>query len=137
MTIFYNILEQAWFNYILTALGIGMAGLITWLFATLQVWLSAKIKNEKIKQVSNLVLDLVRDSVLYVSQTFVDQLKKDGKFDEVAQKESFERALKRIKDNLTEESTKLLTELYGDIDKWLGTQIESIVRMNKPIALGE
>lgn len=129
MLVLFNIFEQTWFQGILIAFGAGVAALITWAFATFQTWLSTKIKNEKVRAISDTVLTLVRDSVIYVNQTFVDQLKKDGKFDKENQKEAFSKALERVKINLTEESRKLLEEVYGDVDAWLTTQVEAIIGM--------
>lgn len=131
MLVFYNLLEQAWFNGILVAVGVGVSALIAWGFATFQAWLSSKIKNEKVKQVSMFMLDLIQDVVSYVTQTFVEQLKKDGKFDKAAQEQALALALERVKANMTTEAHKVLEELYGDVDTWLTTQVEAIIVRGK------
>ena len=116
---------------ILIALGTGLAALVTWGFTMLQAWLSKKIKDDKLRLISNTVLDLIRDSVLFVNQTIVEQLKKDGKFDAEAQHLALSKALERVKANLTKESLAILTELYGDVETWLQTQIEAFVNRSK------
>lgn len=116
---------------ILVALGVGVAGLITWGFTMLQAWVSNKIKDDKIKLVSNTVLDLIRDTVLYVNQVFVDQLKESGGFNKEAQVEAMAMALEHIKANLTAEANKILEDLYGDVSNWLLVQIEAMISKMK------
>lgn len=74
---------------------------------------------------------IVIDSVLEVSQTFVDVLKENGKFDVIAQRQAFEKARKNILLLLTEEGQAIIDFVYGDLDLWIQTQIEATVKSLK------
>ena len=98
-----SIMEQEWFQIILGALSLGVAGLITWAFTMFQAWLNSKIKNEKLRAVLDAALDVIQKSVLAIQQTFVEQLKKDGKFDKEAQKEALKKSVNLALANLSDE----------------------------------
>lgn len=103
--------------------------------------IKAKIKESNIieeatknENISNLVKDAlsdVMDAVLYVNQTFVDSLKKQGKFDEEAWEDAKTRAYNAALETISEESKKAITTVYGSFDKWLKLKIESSVNMAK------
>ena len=122
-----NILEQEWFTIVLKALAIGLAGLITWAFTLFQAWLNTKIKNEKLKAVLDAALEIIQKSVLAIQQSFVSQLKNDGKFDEDKQKEAFRKAYQLAITSISDESKKLIEANFGDLEQWLTTQIEAFV----------
>ena len=71
--------------------------------------------------------------------TFVDSLKKEGKFDLDAQRAAYEEAENRIlelggpnyKVPLNKELRKVIDLIYGDVDIWLSTQIEAEVKRRK------
>jgi hypothetical protein len=123
--------ETEWFGIIMTAIAMGIAGLITWCFAALQAWLKTKVKNEKLQKVLSAVLDAIRAAVLSVQQTFVAQLKKDGKFDAEKQKEALHMALDSSMKMLSDEAKVILKETFGDVELWMTTQIEALVLTRK------
>lgn len=122
-----SIMEQEWFQIILGALALGVAGLITWAFTIFQAWLNTKIKNEKLRAVLDAVLDIVQKSVLAIQQTFVEQLKKDGKFDKEKQQEALKKAVDLALSNISAEAKKVLEENFGNLEDWLTMQIEALV----------
>jgi hypothetical protein len=122
-----SIMEQEWFQIILGALALGVAGLITWAFTIFQAWLNTKIKNEKLRAVLDAVLDIVQKSVLAIQQTFVEQLKKDGKFDKEKQQEALKKAVDLALSNISAEAKKILEENFGNLEDWLTMQIEALV----------
>lgn len=122
-----SIMEQEWFQIILGALSLGVAGLITWAFTMFQAWLNSKIKNEKLRAVLDAALDVIQKSVLAIQQTFVEQLKKDGKFDKEAQKEALKKSVNLALANLSDEAKKILEENFGNLEEWLTMQIEALV----------
>lgn len=88
-------------------------------------------KNE---DMSNLVKDAlsdVMDAVLYVNQTFVDALKAKNKFTEDAWEEAKQKAYNAALVTISDESKKVIEQLYGSFDKWLQLKIESSVNMAK------
>lgn len=127
----FNLLEQDWFITILTALATAVAAGLTTLiglgFNKLAKWLEQKGISEKHARILTQVKDLIQDSVLTIQQTFVEQLKKDGKFTPENQKEALNKAVELVIENLTTEAEEVLREIYGDFNKWLTIQIEAII----------
>lgn len=122
-----SVLMAAWLEPVLMAVGVGLAGLIAILFAKLNSWLSAKIKDVKIQNALLAVSEVVQNSVLAVQQTFVDQLKKDGKFDKEAQAKALKEALRLSMSNISAELREQVEVLYPDFEQWIKTLIESII----------
>lgn len=93
----------------------------------------ALTENETVKSILDDVAGAITTGVAYVSQTYVDTLKKDDAFTEDAQKEAFQRSLNKVKSLLTSTAKSTLTKLYGDLDEYLGTKIEAEVKQQKPL----
>lgn len=75
---------------------------------------------------------IVTDTVICTNQTFVDDLKKSGKFDEAAAKKAFEKTKDAILMILPQNTKDVLATLYGDFDAWLDSKIEATVKSEKP-----
>ncbi len=90
-----------------------------------------KIENEKIKQGLCDAMDAVLTAVTVTSQTYVDNLKEDGLFDETAQREAFHKAFEVARNLLTDAAQDALAFLYGGVDDWLSAKIEQSVRDSK------
>lgn len=76
-------------------------------------------------------VDLIVKAVNTVSQTYVEGLKKEGKFTEEAQKEAFDKAFTTAKTLISVESQELLSTVYSDVDSWIRIQIESYILESK------
>jgi len=126
-----TILDTEWFNIIITAVALGVAGLITLGFTTLKAWITNKIKNENMQNAMIALSEAVHASVLAVQQTFVDQLKKDGKFDKDNQVEALTKAVETAKAMLSAETIKLVEEHVGNLENWIRTQIEALIKSMK------
>lgn len=104
---------------------------ISLLGAKLVSWLSTKIKNEKANKMIKTVTEIVVSAVKTVFQTYVDALKKEGKFD----KESQILALTKAKDialsQMTEDVKEFIQTNYGELDLWLTIQIEATINTLK------
>lgn len=96
---------------------------------------TTKIDNELVKIYLQDAIDAVLQAVTYTSQTYVDTLKKEGKFDAEAQKIAFNTAKGLALKLLTVEAKQLITELYGDLTTWLDSKIEQTVKEQKTFAL--
>lgn len=92
---------------------------------------ATKISNELVRQYLQEAIDSVLQAVTYVSQTYVDSLKKQGKFDEEAQKIAFNTAKNIALQLLTTEAKQMIEDLYGDLMLWLDTKIEQTVKEQK------
>lgn len=74
---------------------------------------------------------ILMDSVNYVQQTYVDSLKKQDKFTAEAQKEAFELAKKRAIELMNQYTQDAIIHIYGNLDTYIDTMIESIINQNK------
>ena len=102
-------------------------GLATWLTALLVDFLNQKIKDKKIARWSTDLFQIVMSAGQTVFQEFVDTMKKNGKFDEAAQKEAKERAYNIIINQLTPELQNYIKENFGDMKDYIMNQIEAMV----------
>ena len=78
-----------------------------------------------------IAVDAVETAVASISQTYVDVLKADDAFTKGAQTVAFEQAREMALNIMGETAVSVLTELYGDLDEWLGAQIEQTVKLSK------
>lgn len=88
-------------------------------------------KNENIAKLIEDALSDVMDAVLYTNQIYVDALKSSGKFDKDAQKNAFNRAYAEALAMISDESKKIIEQVYGSFDKWLKLKIETSVNIAK------
>lgn len=116
---------------IIPALAIIVTGLASWGISALVAWLNTKIKNEKVRTALKNTRDIIMAAVAETSQTFVDDIKKTGKFTEVLKIEAYDKTLQKVKMQLTEEATKLIATTTNDIDAWLHAEIEKAVKSSK------
>ena len=98
----------------------------TWL-ASLYENNKTKIKNEKAQVVIGQVTDMIIAAVETTTSTYVKELKAENLFDANAQKEAFNKTFEAVKKQLTEESSKIIEEAYGDVETYLINKIEQLV----------
>ena len=91
------------------------------------------ISDEKQKKYIEMLNNTITDCVIATTQTYVDTLKKQGKFDKEAQEQAFLMTFNAVSDLLTEESKKYLNEAIEDLDLYIKQKIESEVNINKTI----
>lgn len=125
-----EVLEQLYTLVLFPLITIGSIYLIC-LFST-------KIKEMKNKTNSDLAhkyLDMldgtIAVTVLSTTQTYVESLKKEGKFDAEAQKIAFQKTYDEVMKVLTNEAKKYITAAVGDIETYVTNKIESEVALNK------
>ena len=101
-------------------------------------WLKAKtveaqtvVDNDLADKYIGLLSETVSNCVLATTQTYVDSLKKQGRFDEEAQKIAFTMSYEAVLATLNDEAKIYLTNLYGDLETYLGQLIEAEVSRNK------
>ena len=123
-------MEQFWSSFwpvFWSIIGTGLTALMSWGVSRLIVWLNSKIKDENMRRHADALIQIIYSAVQAVFQTFVDALKDDGKFTEEEQKKAKEKCLEIIRGQLTEELKEYITENFGDIEKYLSTQIEAVI----------
>ena len=90
-----------------------------------------KVKNEKVKDTFDGVVDIAFRAVMKLMQTTVSRLKEKDKWDEISAKDVFNQALQEVKYQLGKEGLALLNEKVADVDLYLTSLIESIVLETK------
>lgn len=93
--------------------------------------IKTNIKNEKIRNVIDEVVDIVYRAVVQTNQVYVDSLKNSGTFDEEAAKTAFSKTKNTIMNLLSNSMISIITEVYGDFNTYIDTLIESIVNEQK------
>lgn len=95
---------------------------------------TTRINNELVRTYLQEATDAVLQAVTYTAQTYVDTLKKQGKFDKEAQQTAFNTAKDIALKLLTDEAKQMIEDLYGDLMLWLETKIEQTVKEQKTFA---
>lgn len=101
--------------------------LISLIGAKLVAWLSSKTKNEKAAAIIKEANDIVMNAVKCVLQTYVDTLKKEGKFDEASQFLALSKAKEKALEQMSDDTKSFIEKNYGDLDLWLTTSIEASI----------
>ena len=117
---------------IIPLLGVLTTFLVRYINAKMKSLADTK-KNKKQKKYIEMLNNTITDCVIATTQTYVDTLKKQGKFDKEAQEQAFLMTFNAVSSLLTEESKKYLNEAIEDLDLYIKQKIESEVNINKTI----
>ena len=93
--------------------------------------LDEKVSKEVSRKYIDMLADTITDCVVSTNQTYVDALKAANAFDKEAQKKAFELTYNKIMNVLTEDAKEYLTTIYGDLEIYITTKIESEVKLYK------
>ena len=96
--------------------------------------ISTKRKSEIEKKYLEMLGETISNCVIATTQTYVETLKKNGKFDLEAQKEAFNQTYTAVMNILSEEAKTYLTQVVGDLNLYITQKIEAEVNLNKQIA---
>lgn len=92
---------------------------------------AAESAPEKYQDIIYGLESIVNRAVVTTNQTFVNELKKQGKFDEEAMKEAFNRTYESIVQSLSQSFFEYIDEEGIDFDKLITNMIEPSVKWNK------
>ena len=93
--------------------------------------INQKIKDEKTRNLLTGLSTIVERAVRSVTQTYVDTLKKNGKFDQEAQLVALSLAKDEVLRELNTETRIFIETNYGSINDFVTTQIESTINLIK------
>lgn len=110
--------------------GILSAYLIKWLNAK-EIEVLDKVDNDTADKYIAMLFDTITICVSATSQTYVESLKKQNKFDLEAQKVAFQMSYDAVMAALTEEAKIYLATIYGDLNAFIATKIEAEVKAQK------
>ena len=90
--------------------------------------------DEMVDKYLGMLNDTIASAVLATTQTYVESLKKQGKFDSEAQKIAFQQTYDAIMKVLTAEAVKYITESVGDLETYITNKIEAEVKLTKTLS---
>ena len=93
--------------------------------------LDEKVSNKISRKYIDMLADTITDCVVSTNQTYVDALKEANAFDKEAQEKAFKLTYNKIMNVLTEDAKEYLTTIYGDLEIYITTKIESEVKLYK------
>lgn len=100
-------------------------------FVALAQYLGVKVENATFAKYADQIAKAVSTAVIYVAQTYVDDLKKSGTFTEENQRIAMQKALEVAKKQLTQEALEFIEITYGDITEYLTSKLEAEVKIQK------
>ena len=93
--------------------------------------LEVETDNEKTKAYLDMIEKTIVDCVNATNQTFVETLKKDGKFTKEAQEEAFNKTLQSVKAILSKDCLEYLSLITTDVNTYIYNKIEAEVKNAK------
>lgn len=93
--------------------------------------LKSKTDNTNLQYVITELSQTVQTSIDYVNQTFVEQLKADGKFDAENQAKALKLATENVMNNLTTKTIQILGKDGIDIENLIISYIEAKISESK------
>lgn len=123
----FNLIETCIFAPLLTAL----TGVIISFINKQAIRFKEKFNDEKTNRYIELAERIVGQAVTTVSQTYVDELKRDGVFTKEEQKKAFEKSKTLVYGLMKDECKKAIEDNYVSYEKWLETKIEETINNNK------
>lgn len=90
-----------------------------------------KTNNETTQKYLQMATDTITACVIATNQTYVESLKAQGKFDKEAQEVAFNKTLEAVLALMNDEVKEYITEVFGDLNTYLTTQIEAAVNGTK------
>lgn len=120
------------FKEILTSVIMSIVGaVISGVGALLMAWIKNKIKDEKNLKLITEAYNIVSDSVDYVYQTYVENLKGTDLWDDKAMLNAKEQAVNYIKQNLPKSVIEFLEKNGQNLATWIDDQIEIAIKRQK------
>lgn len=90
-----------------------------------------QLSNDTLRKYVEDANDIIATIVLSVSQTYVDVMKKAGKFTPEAQETAKKMAVEQAKQMISQASRNAIITMYNDFDNYINNQIEALVRATK------
>jgi CMP-2-keto-3-deoxyoctulosonic acid synthetase len=89
------------------------------------------VENDTADKYIAMIAATVEECVVATNQTYVEALKKEGKFDAEAQKAAFEKTLAAVLSILSDDAKDYIVNVTGDLSVYLTNLIEASVSRNK------
>lgn len=105
-----------------------ITGLFAWGMERFVAWLNTKIKASKLSTKLNEAKEIVQNVVKKVYQSYVqDRKKAGGSLTEEQKAEAKQMTIDECKALINDNLQKYIMKKLGNLDTWLGTQIEATI----------
>lgn len=121
-----NLINQLFQVCLIPMLGALTTFIVIWIKAK-SAELQKKTNNDILNKYVQMATDTITNCVIATNQTYVNSLKEQGKFDEAAQKEAFQRTYQAVLLILSDDAKEYLNDAFGDLNKYLQEKIEATV----------
>ena len=126
-----------WLSLINTAMPVVITAVIIPLLVAAGKAIGKYIKTEQAKKYYDMACDAVIAAVAETMMTFVDELKKAGKWNSETAKKAFELARAKALKTMGAAVLQAMPEIVGDFEAWLSAQIEAAtLSMKDPDVVG-
>ena len=125
-----NILTQIFELILFPLLIVGATYLIYFLSVKTEE-IKDKTDNDTFDKYLDMLNNTITQCVIATTQTYVEALKKEGKFDAEAQKIAFQKTYDNVMSILTAEVKYYLQTALGDLEAYVNNKIEAEVALNK------
>lgn len=115
---------------VIPLLGVLTAFFVKWVNAK-SAEIKTNIKDATLAKYMSMLTKTITDCVIATNQTYVEALKKEGKFDLEAQKIAFNLTKDAVLEILSEEAKQYLSTAVGDLNAYITNKIEAEVKLNK------
>lgn len=93
--------------------------------------MKTQTENEKVNKYLDILAKVIEDCVVATNQTYVEALKKEGKFDIEAQKQAFLMTSQAVFAIMSDESLDILALAVDDLNEYIRQKIEAEVNKHK------
>ena len=125
-----NILEQVFNVVLIPLLGVATTALIVFISAKTKE-LKENHKDELFHKYADMLEQTIISCVIATNQTYVEALKKEGKFNAEAQKIAFDKTFSAVITILSDDAYDYLSEAIGDLEEYIINRIEAEVNTCK------
>lgn len=124
-------MDKTWLDVLIIVIdalvGVAVSVGIPMLFSLLK----ARVNSAKAQQYIDRAQDYLTSAVAMTNQVFVDQLKKDGMFDEENQAAAFQMAMDTWLKMISDDMKNVIVAEVGNFEAWAEAQLEARVAMLK------
>jgi len=128
-------MNQDTINIIFTAIVIPLLSTLTVYVVTFikakTAELKSKTENDTLDRYIDIAEDAIETAVVSVTQTYVEALKKENKFDAAAQSKALAMARNNAISIMGDTAKKALEQAYGDVNSWIDNNLEYYVNVSK------
>lgn len=118
---------MTWTDILITIISTAVTALLSWGIAKLTKWVESKIGDSKKATMLNNAILAVSSAVKATWQTYVQAIKGTEAWTKEAQTAALNKAVKTAKEQLSAEVQEYIAENFGNLDKWLVSQVESTI----------